>query len=134
LSYILARSLTLITSLLRCRPTDTNEPYLTWINYALAQDDLPQVLSSSYGDDEQTVPCSYAKRVCSGFAQLGARGISILFSSGDYGVGANGTCFSNTDPSKQMFIPTFPASCPWVTSVGGTQGSSNRNFLPEVAV
>jgi tripeptidyl-peptidase-1 len=28
-----------------------------------------------------------------------------------------------------MFIPAFPASCPWVTTVGGTQG-----FEPEVAV
>lgn len=110
-------------------PTDTNEPYLTWLTYALAQHDLPQVISTSYGDDEQSVPYSYAKRACSGFAQLGARGISVLFSSGDSGVGANGTCFSNTDPSKKMFIPAFPASCPWVTTVGGTQG-----FNPEVAV
>jgi tripeptidyl-peptidase-1 len=112
----------------RNTPTDTNEPYLTWLNYVLAQDDLPQVISSSYGDDEQTVPISYAKRACAGFAQLGARGISVLFSSGDSGVGANGTCFSNTDNSS-MFIPAFPASCPWVTTVGGTQG-----FEPEVAV
>jgi tripeptidyl-peptidase I len=28
-----------------------------------------------------------------------------------------------------MFLPAFPTSCPWVTSVGGTQG-----YLPEVAV
>ena len=62
--------------------TDTNEPYLTSLTYELAQDNLPDVLSTSYGDDEQTVPESYAKRVCSGYAQLGARGISVLFSSG----------------------------------------------------
>ena len=37
----------------RATQTDTNEPYLTFLNYALAQDDLPQVISSSYGDDEQ---------------------------------------------------------------------------------
>lgn len=110
-------------------PTDTNEPYNTWLNYVLAQNDLPQVISTSYGDDEQTVPKSYAKRACHGFAQLGARGVSVLFSSGDSGVGANGTCFSNTDPSKAMFIPAFPAGCPWVTTVGGTAG-----FEPEVAV
>jgi len=110
-------------------PTDTNEPYLTWLTYVLNQPSLPQVISTSYGDDEQTVPYSYAKRVCAGFAQLGARGISVLFSSGDFGVGANGTCFSNVDANKAMFIPTFPASCPWVTTVGGTQG-----FQPEVAV
>lgn len=81
------------------------------------------------GDDEQTVPYSYAKRACAGFAQLGARGISVLFSSGDSGVGANGTCFSNDGANKEMFIPAFPTSCPWVTSVGGTEA-----FEPEVAV
>ncbi|KAI4715898.1 subtilisin-like protein [Aureobasidium sp. EXF-10727] len=110
-------------------PTDTNEPYLEWLTYVLAQDTLPQVISTSYGDDEQSVPYSYAKRVCDGFKQLGARGISVLFSSGDDGVGADGTCFSNTNTSQPMFLPAFPASCPWVTTVGGTAG-----FLPEVAV
>lgn len=110
-------------------PTDTNEPYLVWLQYVLAQGSLPQVISTSYGDDEQTVPYSYAKKACDGFKQLGARGISVLFSSGDAGVGGNGTCFSNTDPTKAMFIPNFPASCPFVTTVGGTQG-----FAPEVAV
>ena len=110
-------------------PTDTNEPYLTFLNYALAQDDLPQVISTSYGDDEQTVPESYAKRACAGYAQLGARGISIIFSSGDFGVGLPHKCFSNTNPNKREFLPTFPGSCPWVTTVGGTKG-----FSPEVAV
>lgn len=27
-------------------PTDTNEPYLDWLNYVMAQDSLPQVISS----------------------------------------------------------------------------------------
>lgn len=109
--------------------TNTNEPYLVFLNYILAQKSIPQVLSTSYGDDEQTVPLSYADRVCSGFAQLGARGVSVLFSSGDSGVGANGTCYSNVDPNKKQFIPAFPTSCPWVTSVGATKA-----FQPEVAV
>jgi tripeptidyl-peptidase-1 len=71
-------------------PTDTNEPYLVWQQYVLAQSDLPQVISTSYDDDEQTVPYSYAVSVCNGFAQLGARGISVLFASGDSGVGPEG--------------------------------------------
>lgn len=110
-------------------PTDTNEPYLTWLAYVLAEETLPLVISTSYGDDEQSVPYSYAKRACDGFMQLGARGISVLFSSGDAGVGANGTCISNKDNTTAMFIPAFPTSCPWVTSVGAT-----ASFLPEVAV
>lgn len=71
-------------------PTDTNEPYLVWLQHVLAQPDLPQVISTSYDDDEQTVPLSYATSVCNGFAQLGARGISVLFASGDGGVGDEG--------------------------------------------
>lgn len=110
-------------------PTDTNEPYLDWLTYVLAQDTLPQVISSSYGDDEQTVPYSYAKRVCDGFQQLAARGISVLFSSGDSGVGADGYCFSNSNVSQPTFLPEFPATCPWVTTVGAT-----ASFEPEVAV
>ena len=110
-------------------PTDTNEPYLAFLNHVLAQDDLPHVFSSSYGDDEQTIPEAYAKRVCAGFAQLGARGISYFVSSGDAGVGADGTCKSNDGKNTTEFLPNFPTSCPWVTSVGGT-----ANFNPETAV
>lgn len=86
-------------------PSNTNEPYLEFLNYALAQDDLPYVISSSYGDDEQTIPYSYAKRVCAGFAQLGARGISYLVSSGDAGVGADGTCLTNDGRNHTQFLP-----------------------------
>jgi len=110
-------------------PTNTNEPYLTWLDYVLGQSDLPHVISTSYGDDEQTIPESYARRACSGFAQLGARGISLLFSSGDAGVGSDGTCYSNDGKNTSMFLPNFPTGCPWITSVGGT-----ANFNPETAV
>lgn len=110
-------------------PTNTNEPYLTFLNYILAQPSIPQVISTSYGDDEQTIPQSYAKRVCSSIAQLGARGVSVLYSSGDSGVGADGTCYSNDGKKTYKFLPAFPAGCPWVTTVGGTEG-----FNPEVAV
>ena len=81
------------------------------------QTNIPQVISSSYSDDEDTVPESYARRVCSGFAQLGARGVSVLVSSGDNGVaGRDGTC------NGKQFVPRFPATCPWITVVGGTRG------------
>ncbi|KAJ9646887.1 hypothetical protein H2204_000579 [Knufia peltigerae] len=110
-------------------PTDNNEPYLTWTTYMLGLPDseIPQVISTSYGDDEQTVSESYAKTVCNEFAQLGARGVTLFVSSGDFGVGTDGTCYSNVDNTTAMFIPAFPSSCPYVTSVGAT-----RNY-PEVA-
>ncbi|KAI0505389.1 Pro-kumamolisin [Xylaria bambusicola] len=110
------------------KPQNTNEPYMDWLNYVLAQDHLPQVISISYADEEQTVPESYAKRVCAAFAQLGARGVSVIVASGDEGVGKDGRCYSNDGENKAKFMPTFPASCPFVTAVGGT-----RNFNPVIA-
>jgi tripeptidyl-peptidase-1 len=71
-------------------PTDTNEPYLTWVQFVLDQPNLPQVISTSYDDDEQSVPESFAISVCNSFAQLGARGVSLLFAAGDSGVGESG--------------------------------------------
>ncbi|KAJ4311820.1 hypothetical protein N0V94_007762 [Neodidymelliopsis sp. IMI 364377] len=104
--------------------TNTNEPYLEFLNYLLALPaaSLPNTLSISYGDDETTVPLSYATNACNLFSQLGARGVSILVSSGDSGVGT--TCKVN---GKTSFETAFPASCPWVTTVGGTTGNSPEN-------
>jgi len=113
--------------------TNTNEPYSEWLDFILAQDKIPQVISTSYGDDEQTVPVDLARRVCQEFAQLGARGVSLFFASGDTGVGdgdpdpATQKCFTNDGKNQTKFIPMFPATCPFVTAVGGTA------LIPEIA-
>ncbi|KAF2877250.1 tripeptidyl-peptidase 1 precursor [Massariosphaeria phaeospora] len=107
-------------------PTNTNEPYLAWVQWLQKQKKIPQIISTSYGEPEQTIPYSYAERVCREFAQVGARGTTLFFSSGDHGVGDINTCFSNNGNSTYRFQPTFPASCPYVTSVGATM-----NFQPE---
>ncbi|KAG0144533.1 hypothetical protein CROQUDRAFT_659859 [Cronartium quercuum f. sp. fusiforme G11] len=112
-------------------PINSNEPYLAWLEYILTLNNsqIPQVISTSYGDDEQTIPLSYAIKVCNAFGQLGARGVSVIFSSGDNGVGPSGHCTANDGTKASRFLPSFPASCPYVTAVGATQ-----NFAPEVAV
>lgn len=98
----------------------TNEPYLEQLHYLLSlpDEDLPAVLSTSYGEDEQSLPASYVNATCSLFAQLGARGVSILVSSGDSGPG--GSCLMNGGTNRTRFLPLYPSSCPFVTSVGGT--------------
>ncbi|TDL18411.1 tripeptidyl peptidase A [Rickenella mellea] len=107
-------------------PLNSNEPYMEWLDFMLSHPNPPQTISTSYADDEQTVPETYARRVCKGFAQLGARGVSLIFSSGDGGVGDGDSspttqkCFSNGVRNVTRFIPGFPASCPYVTAVGGT--------------
>ncbi|GKZ22124.1 polynucleotide 3'-phosphatase [Aspergillus brasiliensis] len=100
----------------------TNEPYIEQLQYlmSLPDEDLPAVLSTSYGEDEQSLPEDYTEATCNLFAQLGARGVSVIFSSGDSGVG--GSCVSNDGSQRTRFQPIFPASCPFVTSVGGTEG------------
>ncbi|KAI0378056.1 tripeptidyl-peptidase [Hypomontagnella monticulosa] len=100
---------------------NSNEPYLDWLHYVLAQEEIPPVISTSYADNEQTVPEAYARRVCNEFAQLGARGVSVIFASGDHGVGRDSSCRSNDGSDKPQFVPVFPASCPYVTSVGATR-------------
>ncbi|ORY57900.1 tripeptidyl-peptidase 1 precursor [Pseudomassariella vexata] len=110
-------------------PDNSNEPYLVWVNYLLSQESFPQAISTSYADDEQTVPIAYARRVCQQFAQVGARGTSLFFASGDDGVGPSdpAECISNDGQNTTMFLSLFPSSCPFVTTVGATQ-----NFEPEV--
>ncbi|KAH9218824.1 peptidase S8/S53 domain-containing protein [Leptodontidium sp. 2 PMI_412] len=106
-----------------------NEPYLEFLNYILALPDcdLPQTITTSYGEDEQSVTEGYSRTVCDKFGQLGLRGVSILFSSGDTGPGS--ACQTNDGKNTTRFLPIFPASCPYVTSVGGTY-----RVEPEIAV
>jgi tripeptidyl-peptidase I len=100
----------------------TNEPYLEQLHYLndLSDDDLPTVLSTSYGEDEQSLPKPYAVEVCMLFLSLTSRGVSIIFASGDSGPGSS--CASNDGNNTAKYLPVFPATCPYVTSVGGTTG------------
>lgn len=75
----------------------------------------------------QSVPEKYARSVCNLYAQLGSRGVSVIFSSGDSGVGS--ACQTNDGQNTTHFPPQFPAACPWVTAVGATTHTS-----PEKAV
>jgi len=110
-----------------------SEPYLEWLQYMLEKPDgaIPQVVSISYTDTEQTVPRDYAVHVCDLFGRLELRGVSIIDASGDGGVAGQRDvpCVSNDGQNRATFLPTFPASCPWVTAIGSTsvipeQGSS----------
>lgn len=123
----------------------SNEPYLEFLEYLLAKPDgeIPLVLSISYTDTEQTVPRDYALHVCDLFGRLTARGVSIIDASGDGGVAGQDdvSCISNDGLAHPQFLPTFPASCPYVTSVGwsflvpieqGNAGSAGgfSNYFP----
>ncbi|KAI9436202.1 peptidase S8/S53 domain-containing protein, partial [Lactarius indigo] len=87
------------------------------INLLLTERELPQVLTTSYVWDENTI-----SHALTNFMQLGARGFSVLISSGD------GDVSGSQRQGCKDFVPTFPASCSYVISVGATQ-----NTNPEIS-
>jgi tripeptidyl-peptidase-1 len=127
----------------------SDDSYLKWLQYILKKSTIPQTISISYSNPEPQFPPEYLSPLCRLFAVLAVRGVSVLVSTGNNGVG-RGDCH---DSSKNVrFIASFPASCtfipprtvtstgsrspdrhlfagPFVTSVGGTM-----RHEPEVAV
>ncbi|EKM58673.1 uncharacterized protein PHACADRAFT_89753 [Phanerochaete carnosa HHB-10118-sp] len=93
--------------------------FLDIINFLLGESNPPQVLTTSYGNNENEISRSLANNLCNAYAQLGARGTSILFASGDGGVSGS------QSQSCSKFVPTFPSGCPFMTSVGATQLTSS---------
>ncbi|KAI0975171.1 peptidase S8/S53 domain-containing protein [Xylaria arbuscula] len=90
------------------------------------------VISVSYGRNEGDRPPSYTARECMEYMKLGLMGVTLLFSSGDTGVaGLSGRCLLDNGAPTPVgsdygrFNPLFPASCPWITSVGGSALPAN---------
>lgn len=85
---------------------------------AITQASNPILLHSvSYGNDEKQQSSKEYMQTCNtAFMKAGARGISILFASGDMGVCGRSGC----GKSKVRFNPDFPAASPYITAVGGT--------------
>ncbi|KAJ5739107.1 hypothetical protein N7533_011891 [Penicillium manginii] len=77
----------------------------------------PKVVSISYGGNEADLPISYQRRQCSEIMKLGMQGVSVVVASGDSGVAGASGCLG---PAGDIFTPDFPASCPYITSVGST--------------
>ncbi|KAH9054643.1 peptidase S8/S53 domain-containing protein [Lactarius vividus] len=115
--------------------------YLESLKYLLEKADIPQTISISYSAYEREVPREYTRALCTLFAQLGARGVSVLFSTGDDGIGQN----CEDESGNVRFVPEFQRhfytspitssspefrgfSGPYLTAIGGT-----TNYDPEVA-
>ncbi|KAH9059476.1 subtilisin-like protein [Lactarius deliciosus] len=103
---------------------DTDNDFAVWLEYILDQENIPQTISISYSHEEHSISREYATYVCEQFAGLAVRGVSVLVSSGNDGIG-RGTCLR--DDGTVRFGPTFPGTCPYVTVVGAT-----TDFEPEV--
>ncbi|KAJ7920267.1 family S53 protease [Mycena leptocephala] len=90
--------------------------FLDMILLLISDPNRPSVLTTSYSFQAETdlpiqLPC---QNLCNTYMQLGALGTSLLFASGDGGVsgGQSQDCVN--------YVPVFPATCPFITSVGST--------------
>lgn len=111
----------------------SHDEFTDWLldtaHYMLALPSPPQVMTTSYGDNEENISGALAECVpnpsvhsrsganraqrsalCTAYAALGARGVSVLFGSGDGGV--SGIQPEFITPQCTTFVPTFPSVCP----------------------
>ncbi|KAF9228451.1 hypothetical protein BS17DRAFT_877685 [Gyrodon lividus] len=96
------------------------------------------VISTSYAYNEADLTPFYTARQCAEYAKLGLMGVTVLYSSGDYGVAGNGGLCLNANGTQTtdgtMFNPSFPGTCPYITSVGATMVAPNSTvYEPEMA-
>lgn len=100
-----------------------------------------KVIATSYAYNEADLTARYEMRQCNEYAKLGLAGTTVIYAAGDYGVaGNNENCIEPTNKTLNsgaggLFNPAFPASCPFVTTVGATQIKPNGSVRdPEVAI
>ncbi|CAH2226284.1 tripeptidyl-peptidase 1 [Pelobates cultripes] len=94
---------------------ESQEPFLDWMLLLSNTSKIPWVHTISYGDDEDSLSTAYMQRINVEFMKAASRGLTILFASGDDGAGCR-----EIAKDKDTFRPSFPASSPYVTTVGGT--------------
>eukprot|EP01117_Protostelium_nocturnum_P016862 TRINITY_DN675_c0_g1_i1.p1 TRINITY_DN675_c0_g1~~TRINITY_DN675_c0_g1_i1.p1 ORF type:complete len:583 (-),score=226.86 TRINITY_DN675_c0_g1_i1:142-1890(-) len=95
------------------------DPFFSWI-LTLAKEPKPALVHSiSYGSLAYRDPITDMTRFNTETCKLGLRGLTIVVSSGDDGV-------SNFPVRRGAqycgYVPSFPATCPYVLAVGATQG------------
>ncbi|KAN0142014.1 family S53 protease [Lactarius tabidus] len=100
------------------------EGFLDIVHFLQGEGSPPQVITTSYGQDEGTISLKLAQTLCNAYTALSSRGVSILFASGDGGVSGS------QNESCSTFSPTFPSGCPFVTSVGATQNVDPETSAP----
>lgn len=94
-------------------------PFEDWIEQVAADENPPLVNSISYGGPEPLMAPSVLNAFNTEAMKLGVQGVSIFVSSGDDGVAGNG---ARGNVSACGYMPSFPATSPYITAVGATQG------------
>jgi hypothetical protein len=106
----------------------TTNGFLDFITAVANMPNPPQVWSMSYGAYETEVSTSTKNAFTTQMIKLGTMGVTVLASTGDDGAPGY---YARGDSSKCGYGPMFPASHPYITAVGGTNGP--QQSLPEVA-
>uniref|UniRef100_A0A7S2WN55 subtilisin n=1 Tax=Mucochytrium quahogii TaxID=96639 RepID=A0A7S2WN55_9STRA len=76
-------------------------------------DNKTMVLSFSYGADETLQDKTNFIHICNEFKHLVSSGVTVFVAAGDQGA---------TNGKVGEYTPSFPATCPFVTAVGATNG------------
>jgi len=97
----------------------------TWLGELNNETDAPWVHSVSYGSQGDYPSTDYMERSDTEYQKLGARGLSIIFASGDSGAECSEKC--------QILYPSYPADSTYVTAIGATRFIEG-NSGPEAAV
>ena len=97
----------------------------SWLTLVASMRNPPLVVSISYSSDEKLVGLADMQAFDVQAIKLGVMGVTLVASSGDWGVNSplvekNGVC---------SYTPLFPASCPYVLSIGATQVTTARTSI-----
>ncbi|KAJ7694031.1 peptidase S8/S53 domain-containing protein [Mycena olivaceomarginata] len=129
IQYTVGLATGVLVTFLSVGDDETEEAFFTQLldtsTYLAGVTSPPSTMTTSYGGNEVDFGRSLATKICYGYMALSARGISVLFASGDncrssYKGGVRGGHDDETQCTNNTFVPVFPASCPYVTSVGAT--------------
>lgn len=102
--------------------TNLATPFIEFITHISSMPTPPGTVSISYGSYEYEMDHAVMDHFATESMKLGAQGVSILTATGDDGVAGYK---ARNDTSKCKYTASFPATCPWVTSVGATQNAEN---------
>ena len=93
------------------KPSGGHEDFLSYIITQINTTDSPWVHSVSYADIEPEFNRDFIERTNNEFMKFGISGRTILVASGDSGMYCH----------NKEYVPYWPASSPYVTTVGGTK-------------
>ncbi|EME77426.1 uncharacterized protein MYCFIDRAFT_200693 [Pseudocercospora fijiensis CIRAD86] len=114
------------------------EEYRSWIvAQARSLSALGAIASAGAWPRPQPSPSRrhYLERQCHEWMKLALRGVTVVVAAGDRGVSGNFGCAVNpVNESAEAFGPSFPGSCPYVTTISSTQVNFTNGRQKEVAV